>query len=114
MIWPIGMGHDLMGTYHLVEDRIYVYESAGRGTRGENRVIEGLMSDEAADFLGDRAQPFRDEVELVRGAATQFNLEEYLAGRQTPVFFGSAISNFGVEELLRSFTTHAPGPLPRG
>ena len=113
VIWPIGMGHDLMGTYHLVEDRIYVYEAAGRGTRGENRVIQGLLSDEATEFLGDRAQAFRDEVELVRGAATEFDVDEYLAGRQTPVFFGSAISNFGVEELLRSFTRYAPGPQPR-
>src|SRR5690348_6078318 len=111
--WPIGMGRDLMGTYHLRHDRIYVYEAGERGTRGDNRVIEGLMSDAATDFLGDRAAAFREEVELVRGAATEFDVREYLAGRQTPVFFGSAISNFGVEELLRSFTEHAPGPLPR-
>ncbi|HXC58800.1 MAG TPA: EF-Tu/IF-2/RF-3 family GTPase, partial [Steroidobacteraceae bacterium] len=84
-----------------------------RGTRGDNRVIQGLMSDAATEFLGDRAAPFREEVELVRGAATRFDVAEYLAGRQTPVFFGSAISNFGVEELLRSFTANAPPPLPR-
>src|SRR4029077_21228497 len=58
-------------------------------------------------------QAFADEIELVRGATPSFELEAYRAGRQTPVFFGSAISNFGVEELLRSFVTHAPGPLPR-
>jgi peptide chain release factor 3 len=111
--WPIGMGRELMGTYHLTEDRIYVYEAGARGMRGDNRVIEGLMSAEATDFLGDRAQAFRDEVELVRGAATAFDIEAYLAGKQTPAFFGSAISNFGVEELLDSFTRYAPAPRGR-
>ena len=113
VIWPIGMGRDLMGTYHLAEDRIYVYEAGERGRVGENRVIDGLMSAAATAFLGDRAAAFREEVELVRGAATEFDVQAYLAGKQTPVFFGSAISNFGVEELLRSFTRYSPAPLPR-
>jgi peptide chain release factor 3 len=111
--WPIGMGRDLRGIYHLIEDRIYVYEPGERGTRGGNRTIDGLVSAAATEFLGDRAEAFREEVELVRGAANEFDVAEYLAGRQTPVFFGSAINNFGVEELLRAFTRHAPGPLPR-
>ena len=68
--WPIGMGRELMGTYHLTEDRIYVYEAGEKGRVGENRVIQGLMSEEATEFLGDRAAAFRDEIELVRGAAT--------------------------------------------
>ncbi len=113
MTWPIGMGRDLAGVYHLVEDRIYVYQAAGRGTRGENRMIDGLHSAAAREFLGDRAAAFDDEIELVRGASEPFDLDLYRAGKQTPVFFGSAISNFGVEELLAAFVTHAPGPLPR-
>jgi peptide chain release factor 3 len=111
--WPIGMGRDLRGTYHLIEDRIYVYEAGEKGRVGDNRVIEGLHSAEGREFLGDRAAQFDDEVELVRGASPKFDLALYLAGKQTPTFFGSAISNFGVEELLRSFTQHAPPPLPR-
>jgi peptide chain release factor 3 len=111
--WPIGMGRELIGTYHLTEDRIYVYEAGERGRVGGNRVIDGLDGAEATELLGDRAHAFREEVELVRGAATAFNVDAYLAGRQTPVFFGSAISNFGVEELLRSFARYAPAPLPR-
>src|SRR5262252_7840336 len=111
--WPIGMGRDLAGIYHLLEDRIYAYEAAGRGERGTNRVIEGLHSAEGREFLGDRAKHFDDEIELVRGGTAEFDVGEYLAGRQTPVFFGSAISNFGVEELLAHFSVNAPGPMPR-
>jgi len=111
--WPIGMGRDLAGVYHLLEDRIYVYEAAARGERGTNRTIDGLHSAEGREFLGDRAKHFDEEIELVRGGTAEFNVEAYLDGRQSPVFFGSAISNFGVEELLAHFSRNAPGPLPR-
>jgi peptide chain release factor 3 len=111
--WPIGMGRSLKGIYHLVEDRIYVYEAGERGRVGENVVIEGLHSAAGRELLGDEAAAFDEEIELVRGATQAFDLEAYRAGKQTPVFFGSAISNFGVEELLKSFTRFAPGPLPR-
>jgi peptide chain release factor 3 len=99
--------------YHLLEDRIYVYHAAEKGRAGTTETIDGLGSEAAASFLGDRAQAFRDEVELVRGASHEFSLDEYLAGRQTPVFFGSAINNFGVTELLAAFVEFAPPPRPR-
>jgi peptide chain release factor 3 len=111
--WPIGMGRDLRGIYHLAEDRIYAYEAGERGRVGENRAIEGLHGAEARELLGDRAARFDEEIELVRGATQEFDLAAYRAGRQTPVFFGSAISNFGIEELLRAFTSVAPPPQPR-
>jgi peptide chain release factor 3 len=111
--WPVGMGRELKGIYHLLEDRIYVYEAGERGRVGGNRVIDGLHSPEAAQLFGESAQSLADEIELVRGATAAFDAQAYRAARQTPVFFGSAISNFGVEELLRSFVTHAPAPLPR-
>ena len=111
--WPIGMGRDLQGIYHLIEDRIYIYTAAAKGRVGSHETIAGLGSAEAAEFLGDRAAAFRDEIELVRGAAPEFSLPEYLAGRMTPVFFGSAISNFGVTELLTAFVEYAPAPRPR-
>ena len=111
--WPVGMGRELKGIYHLVEDRIYVYEAGERGRVGDNRIIDGLHSSAAAELFGDSSRAFSDEIELVRGATAAFDAVAYRAGRQTPVFFGSAISNFGVEELLRSFVTHAPAPLPR-
>ncbi len=112
--WPIGMGRRLKGIYHLLEDRIYAYEAAEKGRAGTNLIIEGLNSPEADEFLGDDAAEFRDEVELVRGATPAFDAAEYLAAKLTPVFFGSAISNFGVEELLKTFVKEAPGPRPRG
>jgi len=111
--WPIGMGRELAGIYHLGEDRIYAYNAGERGRVGENLVIEGLHSAAGREFLGERAASFDAEIELVRGASTPFDPALYRAGRQTPVFFGSAISNFGVEELLNSFVEHAPSPLPR-
>jgi peptide chain release factor 3 len=107
------MGRALKGIYHLVEDRIYAYEAGERGRVGENVVIEGLHSAAGRELLGDDAAAFDDEIELVQGATQAFDLEAYRAGKQTPVFFGSAISNFGVEELLKAFTRFAPGPLPR-
>jgi peptide chain release factor 3 len=111
--WPIGMGRELRGIYHLIEDRIYIYAAGERGRVGENRTIERLASDAAQEFLGEQRRSFGEEIELVKGATHGFDRAAYRAGRQTPVFFGSAINNFGVEELLAAFTTHAPDPLPR-
>ena len=111
--WPIGMGRELKGIYHLLEDRVYVYQAGERGRVGDNRVIEGLRSAQARELLADQAEAFIAEVELVRGATAAFDREAYRAGRQSPVFFGSAIRNFGVEELLRAFVSESPGPLPR-
>jgi len=111
--WPIGMGRELLGVYHLLEDRIYVYVPVERGRVGTHETIAGLESDEAREFLGARYVEFVDEVELVRGASPAFDLERYRAARQTPVFFGSAVNNFGVRELLSSFVKHSPAPMPR-
>jgi peptide chain release factor 3 len=111
--WPIGMGRELRGIYHLPEDRIYAYTAGEKGRVGENLTIDGLHSPAAREFLGDVAQAFDDEIELVKGASEPFSPADYRAGKQTPVFFGSAVNNFGVEELLASFTEHAPGPLAR-
>jgi peptide chain release factor 3 len=111
--WPIGMGRELKGIYHLLEDRIYIYEAGERGRVGGNRLIEGLASPAARELLGASAAQFDAEVELVRGASVAFDAAAYRAARQTPVFFGSALNNFGIEELLRAFITYAPPPLPR-
>ncbi len=111
--WPIGMGGRLKGIYHLARDHLYVYRTDDRARAGQTRVIDRLNSPEADELLGDMADEFREEIELVRGASTEFSIEEYLTGRQTPVFFVSAINSFGVRELLDAFVEHAPSPQPR-
>jgi len=111
--WPVGMGSRLKGVYHLLQDRIYLYSKAGREKAPEQRIIEGLDSNEATEVLGGDANDFRDEIELVKGACPELNIADYLAAKQSPVFFGSALSNFGVKELLDEFVQHAPSPLTR-
>lgn len=111
--WPIGMGRSLKGVYHLLQDKIYVYTGAGRGRASEIEVIDGLESTRATEILGNDAASFREEIELVKGGCPQLSIDDYLAAKQTPVFFGSAISNFGVKELLDEFIDIAPPPGPR-
>jgi peptide chain release factor 3 len=108
--WPIGMGRTLKGVYHLLQDRIYLYLSGKKGQASKIEAIDGLASDEATSVLGADADRFREEIELVKGACPALDIENYLAAKQTPVFFGSAISNFGVRELLDEFVEHAPPP----
>ncbi len=111
--WPIGMGSRLKGVYHLLQDRIYLYDKVARDKASQQRIVDGLDSAAATEVLGDDADSFREEVELVKGATPELSIEAYLNAEQTPVFFGSALSNFGVKELLDEFVLHAPTPLPR-
>jgi peptide chain release factor 3 len=108
--WPIGMGRSLKGVYHLLQDRIYLYHAGKKEQASTIEAIDRLDSEEATRVLGDDADSFREEIELVKGACPELNIQDYLAARQTPVFFGSAISNFGVRELLDEFVEHAPPP----
>lgn len=110
--WPIGMGRTLKGVYHLAQDRIFLYDKVGRQKASHIDIIDGLHSEAADAALGDMADVFREEVELVRGACPQLSEEDYRGARQTPVFFGSAIGNFGVKELLDEFINYAPEPQP--
>ncbi len=109
--WPIGMGRDLKGVYHILEDYIHLYDSVERGTKSKGRIVKGLESKELDEVLGEKlANDFREEVELVRTASHEFDLEAYLAGTLTPVYFGSAITNFGVQEMLDGFVEISPAP----
>ena len=108
--WPIGMGRNLKGVYHLLQDRIYLYSSATREKASGIETVEGLGSAEADRVLGNDAEAFREEIELVKGACPALDIEAYRAARQTPVFFGSALANFGVKELLDEFVANAPPP----
>ncbi|MGJ8524397.1 Peptide chain release factor 3 [Halomonadaceae bacterium LMG 33818] len=109
--WPIGMGKAFKGVYHLLEDRVYLY-TQGQGSRiPDENFIEGLDNPEVDEVLGaDRAEELRDEIELVRGASHEFDLEAYRQGKLTPVYFGTAMGNFGVREMLTGFVEYAPSP----
>ncbi|MBT8142177.1 MAG: peptide chain release factor 3 [Gammaproteobacteria bacterium] len=111
--WPIGMGKRLKGIYHRLQDKIYLYQAEKGGKVGSNKIIDSLHSQEAKDALGDMYAEVCEELELIEGASDEFDRELYLQGLQTPVFFGSAINNFGVEELLSCFVDFAPTPMPR-
>ncbi|HUH38991.1 MAG TPA: peptide chain release factor 3 [Spongiibacteraceae bacterium] len=111
--WPIGMGKEFKGVYNLYTDTIHVYRHGKARTLQDDIQIAGLASDEARQLLGLYHQDFVDEIELVRGASHEFVLEDYLAGTMTPVFFGTALGNFGVREMLDHFVEWAPGPLAR-
>ena len=111
--WPIGMGTRLKGVYHLQQDAVYLYESGKNYVTQEAEIIQGIDSPELDEKLGGAAAELREEIELVQGASHEFDEASYLEGKQTPVFFGSAINNFGVTPLLDSFVGHAPPPCPR-
>jgi peptide chain release factor 3 len=112
--WPVGMGSRFKGIYHLYQDKIFLYQSGKNTEKQEARIIEGLDNPELNTLLGDAgAEELRDEIELVKGASHALNLEAYLAGKLTPVYFGSAINNFGIAALLDDFVAFAPPPQPR-
>ncbi|MFN4263775.1 MAG: peptide chain release factor 3 [Thioalkalivibrionaceae bacterium] len=111
--WPIGMGKRFKGVYHLRRDQIHLYAPEVGGKRNTGEIIEGLHNPRLDEVLGEQASELREELELVLGASHEFDLDEYRMGRQTPVFFGSAINNFGVAELLDDFVEFAPSPQPR-
>lgn len=111
--WPIGCYRDFKGVYHLADDKIICY-SAGHGhERIENRIIQGLASEEAKAHLGDLYDKFVEELELVQGACHEFDQQAFLEGKMTPVFFGTALGNFGVDQVLDAVVDWAPAPLPR-
>ncbi len=111
--WPLGMGKEFKGVYNLYTDIVHVFQQGLGHTINDDIQIKGLHSAETTALLGDYAQDVRDEIELVRGATNKFDLEAYLAGKMTPVFFGTALGNFGVREMLDGFVEWAPSPLNR-
>ena len=111
--WPIGMGREFKGVYNLYTDVIHVFQAGKGSVVAEDIQIQGLESAEAKALLDDEYENYLDEIELVRGASHEFNLEEYLNGKMTPVYFGTALSNFGVREMLDGFVEWAPAPLNR-
>ncbi len=112
--WPIGMGKGLKGVFHLYNDSVHLFSATHGGKIQEGEVIQGLNNPQLDEVLGKTiAEELRDEIELVKGASYEFDQQAFLEGKLTPVFFGSAINNFGIEELLDYFVSAAPGPQAR-
>jgi peptide chain release factor 3 len=111
--WPIGMGKSFKGVYNMFENSLHLFES------NKTRVQEGIDIKNMNDPLIDKkvgesaAAQLREDIELVNGVYPEFNREDYLAGKVAPVFFGSAVNNFGVKELLECFLQIAPPPISR-
>jgi peptide chain release factor 3 len=112
--WPIGMGQRLKGVVHLLTGEVHLYE-AGRNFTRQDSTIFASIDDPALEAKIGSAMlaELRDELELVEGASHPFDKQAYLDGKQTPVFFGSAVNNFGVQLLLDFFVEHAPSPKAR-
>ena len=111
--WPIGMGKRFHGVYDLAEDRIRVFRPGDDRLGQEDEVVHGLDNPVIQERFGDELMRARNDIELVRGAMPAFSRDEFLAGKQTPIFFGSAINNFGVREILDALVELAPPPQPR-
>jgi peptide chain release factor 3 len=111
MTWPIGMGKSFRGVYNLYTDSIAFFDP--RAEKGTSEIIQGLDNPRLDEVLGAVAEELRINVELVRGASHSFDAERYLSGKQTPVYFGSAINNFGVQSLLDAVVDLSPAPLAR-
>jgi len=109
--WPVGMGSRLKGIYHLNDDYIRLYSKTDKSAHG--KIVEGLDSEECETLLSATFDDFKEEIELVRGACEEFNIADFLQGKQTPVFFGSALNNFGIAEFLDCLSDYAPAPQSR-
>jgi len=108
--WPIGMGKTFKGVYNLYHKTLHLF-TPGQATLNQRGVLIDDLNDPKVDeLLGSQAAELREDIELLEGAANPFEYDHYLGASQTPVFFGSAINNFGVQEMLDCFVEMAPPP----
>lgn len=109
--WPIGMGKQFGGVFDVRLNRMRLFQS-GRDRRPEqaDQTIEGIANPLLEQKFGQAFVQAREEVELIQTASPAFDQEAFLAGKQTPVFFGSAVNNFGVQEVLETLVRYAPPP----
>jgi len=111
--WPIGMGKEFKGIYHLLRDEVILYSSGQGHAIQEVRTIKGLDNPELEQALPNHIHDLREELELVLGASHEFDHELFLKGELTPVYFGTALGNFGVDHFLDGLVDWAPKPLSR-
>tara|TARA_B100000767_G_scaffold275733_1_gene314804 strand:- start:6682 stop:8292 length:1611 start_codon:yes stop_codon:yes gene_type:complete len=111
---PIGMGYDFKGIYNIWNKNTKLFLEEDKQTKDNTVFFNSLEDPELERLIGnDSLQTLKDELELIAGVYPPFSQEEYLAGNQQPVFFGSALNNFGVQELLDCFIDIAPAPLEK-
>ena len=114
MTWPIGSGVDFKGVYDLRTKKIMSFKNASDPFNPIIIDASDLDSSEVKSFVGDRLlETLKEELDMVSALIGDFSMEEFLAGIQTPVFFGSALNNFGVKETLDMIAKAGPGPKPR-
>jgi peptide chain release factor 3 len=112
--WPVGMGKRFQGVYSLYEKRLVLFRPHGKQETDERVVIEDLSTDELDRLIGEEAaKELRHDIDVIVNVYPEFDTEEYRRGTLSPVFFGSAVNNFGVREMLDCFVDVAPPPLPR-
>src|SRR5690606_6097661 len=112
--WPIGMGRDFLGCYDLFHDRLLLVERNRQAVGAAGEACTGLSDRKLERLLPEGAlRKLREEVEMARGLCPPFDLNAYREGTLTPVFFGSALINFGVRELLQGLAELAPPPRPQ-
>lgn len=111
--WPIGIGREFKGVYKLTDNSLNLFEASKTKIAKDVVKINDLSDSKLDDIIGDQADQLREDVELINGVYEDLDQEEYLKGNLAPVFFGSAINNFGVQELLDTFVNIAPKPQPR-
>lgn len=111
--WPVGMGKAFGGVFDIRRDRMRVFRPGQERRLDNDDFIEGLSNPEIARRFGSAFDQASGEIELINEAAPAFDRDQFLAGKQTPVFFGSAINNFGVQEVLDALVEQAPPPGPR-
>lgn len=111
--WPIGMGKHFKGIYHFGLDSFRLYQSGKNEILQEAKIIPGFHNSDLDAAIGNMAEEVRQEIDLVRTASHTFSQDAFLKGELTPVFFGSALNNFGVSELLDAFVQYAPEPTSR-
>jgi peptide chain release factor 3 len=113
--WPIGMGKAFRGVFDLLQDRLVRFTPGEerRAASEDSELIEGIDNPRLDALFPQETAALRHDIDLVRTASSPFDLDEFLAGRQTPVFFGSGINNFGVQEILQALVDWAPPPQPR-
>src|SRR6056300_44487 len=112
--FPIGMGYDFKGIYNLYEKNVNLFDGSNKTHISKTTAIDDVQSEQLEKLVGSNtADTLRENLELVEGVYPSFNRDEYLAGTQQPVSFGSALNNFGVRELLDCFIDIAPTPRPK-